>query len=1184
MICPMSAVACPACQTVAAPGAKFCSECGTALARTCPSCATSVDAAAKFCPECGTSLSAAAEPATTGPISGPAPVAERRFVTVLFADLVGFTTLSESRDAEEVRELLSRYFETARSIIGRYGGRVEKFIGDAVMALWGAPVAQEDDAERAVRAAFELVSAVEALGAEAGASDLRLRAGVLTGEAAVTLGAEGEGMVAGDLVNTAARIQSAADPGSVLVGDATRRASEAAIAYESAGSHDLKGKSEPLQLHRALRVIANRGGEGRAAGLEPPFVGRDREFRLVKDLFHASAEDGKAHLLSVVGVAGIGKSRLAWEFEKYLDGLVASVRWHKGRCLAYGDAIAYWALAEMVRMRARISEDEAAESALPKLTAVVEQFVTDPEERTFVEPRLQQLLGLSDRTALDRMDLFSGWRTFFERMAEHDPVVLMFEDIQWADSALVEFVEYLLEWSRNLPIFVITLARPELTDRHGGWGSSTRSFTSLFLEPLPADAIDAILVGLVPGFPDDVRAQIRDRADGIPLYAVETVRMLLDRGLLERRGDEYRPVGAIEALDVPETLQALIAARLDGLDPDERRLLGDASVLGKTFSIRGLAALSGSDEDTIAQQLTALVRKEVLALESDPRSPERGQYGFLQALVQRVAYETLSRHDRKAKHLRAAGFLSTESGIDPDEIAEVIAAHYLDALGADESADDAAESRSNALEWLTRAGERAASLAATQDARRAFDQASELACEPLTRATLIERAGILAEVGDEREISLERMREARQLFESEGHPHDAARAAAGMSRALWNLGRIDEAVVLLDEAFAVLASDEPDADVAALAAESARVHHFSGNAETATERVEFALRIAEAQGLPEVISQALNTKALVYMDLGRPHESRALLREALDVALEHDLVNAALRAYNNLIVILTQMDRREETRRIEIEALELARRRGNRNFVVSFGGFRSLSLLAEGDWDGAFELGDEWLPTEPTAQPVQGFFTNRLAWAAFERGDDGEARRLLDLIAAGLDETADLQLREVRATKRMLLAIADRRVEDVAAAAGETVRLDAGMRKLTQAALTVGIALDGLQPTGDVSALLPLIDLSDTASVGQRARQLEVEVGRVRGVAASLSGDHDGAVDNFAKALSAGRNLGEPLFVARALAEYATALVRAGRVDEAEPLAAEARALFEGMGAARAIERLDAAMPVRITA
>jgi class 3 adenylate cyclase len=306
---------CPSCGTEAAAGAKFCSECGTALARACPSCGSPVDAASKFCAECGTAL--AAPPAAP---AAQAPVAERRLVTVLFADLVGFTSASEGRDAEETRELLSRYFETARNVIERYGGRVEKFIGDAVMALWGAPVAQEDDAERGVRAALELVSAVEGM-----APGVRVRGGVLTGEAAVTLAAEGEGMVAGDLVNTASRIQSVAEPGTVLVGDSTRRASDAAIAYEDAGSHELKGKAEPVQLWRALRVTANRGGEGKSVGLEPPFVGRDRELRLLKELFHSAGEEEKAHLLSVVGIAGIGKSRLAWEFEKYVDGLVQTV-------------------------------------------------------------------------------------------------------------------------------------------------------------------------------------------------------------------------------------------------------------------------------------------------------------------------------------------------------------------------------------------------------------------------------------------------------------------------------------------------------------------------------------------------------------------------------------------------------------------------------------------------------------------------------------------------------------------------------------------------------------------------------------------------------------------------------------------------------------------------------------------
>ena len=359
----------------------------------CGNCGTPNPHGTKFCGECGSSL------AIGSPVEavGEMPAAERRLVSVLFADLVGFTTISESRDPEEVRELLTSYFDTCRRLIARYGGTVEKFIGDAVMAVWGAPIAMEDDAERAVRAALELTAAVAALGEEAGAVDLRARAGVLTGEAAVTLGAEGQGMVAGDLVNTASRIQAAAQPGGVFVGDATKRASDAAIAYEDAGAHELKGKAEPMRLWRAVRVVGLLRGVATSPALEPPFVGRDRELRLVKEHFHATVDEHRANLVSVIGIGGIGKSRLAWEFEKYFDGLAADAWWHRGRCLAYGEGVAFWALAEMVRGRAGIVEEEDSVSASAKLRATVDDIVPDANERRFVEPRLAQLLGLEDR-------------------------------------------------------------------------------------------------------------------------------------------------------------------------------------------------------------------------------------------------------------------------------------------------------------------------------------------------------------------------------------------------------------------------------------------------------------------------------------------------------------------------------------------------------------------------------------------------------------------------------------------------------------------------------------------------------------------------------------------------------------------------------------------------------------------
>jgi class 3 adenylate cyclase len=376
-------------------------------------------------------------------------VAERRLCSILFVDLVGFTPLAEKRDAEEIRELLSLYFERAQAIVGHYGGTVEKFIGDAVMAVWGAPVANEDDAERAVRAGLEIVASVAELGVEAGIDGLSARGGVVTGEAAITIGKVAEGMVLGDTVNSASRVQSAAPPGAVLVDESTWRAASGAISFVEFGALTLKGKEDPVQAWRALRVVAQRKGVGRSDRIEPPFVGRDEELRLIRDLLHATEREQRARLVSVTGIPGIGKSRLAWEFLKYVDGLVDTVYWHQGRSPAYGEGVTFWALGEMVRMRARINESEAATSSRSKLSSAVAEFVPDAEERRWVEPRLAHLLGLAEAPAGDREELFSAWRTFFERIAAVGPIVMVFEDLQWADPGLIDFIESILEWSRT---------------------------------------------------------------------------------------------------------------------------------------------------------------------------------------------------------------------------------------------------------------------------------------------------------------------------------------------------------------------------------------------------------------------------------------------------------------------------------------------------------------------------------------------------------------------------------------------------------------------------------------------------------------------------------------------------------------------------------------------------------------
>ena len=483
--------------------------------------------------------------------------------SVLFCDMAGFTPLSEARDPEAVRELLSEYFDRARTIIGRYGGVVEKFIGDAVMAVWGTPVASEGDAERAVRAGLDLVAAVAELGAGAGVPGLAARAGVVTGEVAVTLGAAGEGMVAGNAVNTAARVQAAAEPGQVLVDGATQRLAGAGVGFADAGEHVLKGKAEPARLWRAIRVLSGVGGSQRVDGLEAPLIGRDAELRTVRELFHAAADRRVPRLVLISGPAGVGKSRLGWEFRKYIDGLAEQVWWHRGRCLSYGDGVAFWALAEIVRQRLGIAEEDPPEIAAGKLAAGLDRFVPDPAERAYVGARLGRLLGVQftgdGGGPLAREELFAGWRLFFERLAAEGPLVLLVEDAQYADAGLLDFLDHLVAWSRDLPIFVLVFARPELGQARPGFGTG-RNRSTLTLDPLDAASMDQLVDALVPGMPAAARAKITGQAQGIPLFAVETVRALIDRDIVQPLEGVYRLVGDVGELAVPDSLHALLAA------------------------------------------------------------------------------------------------------------------------------------------------------------------------------------------------------------------------------------------------------------------------------------------------------------------------------------------------------------------------------------------------------------------------------------------------------------------------------------------------------------------------------------------------------------------------------------------------------------------------------------------------
>jgi class 3 adenylate cyclase/tetratricopeptide (TPR) repeat protein len=1152
-------VVCANCGTENETGRKFCKECAARLALLCPSCGAANSTDAKFCGECAAPLVAGASPTASAtsqpvvPILSAAPVAERRLVSVLFADLVGFTTLAEGRDAEDTRELLTRYFDLSRDVIGRYGGTVEKFIGDAVMAVWGAPTSHEDDAERAVRAGLELVDAVATLG-----PGIAARAGILTGEAAVTIGATNQGMVAGDLVNTASRLQSAAAPGTVLVGEATQRASSKAIAFEEAGDQHLKGKTAPVPAWRALRVVAERGGRKRTDTLEAPFVGRDDELRLLKDLFHATGRERRPRLVSVTGIGGIGKTRLAWELEKYLDGLVEPILWHEGRSPAYGEGITFWALGEMVRRRAGLVEIDDERTTRTKIAETLATHVPDRDERRWIEPALLALLGI-DTGAVDSEQLFAAWRTFFERLAATGTVVMVFEDLQWADPGLLDFVDHLLEWSRGFPIFVLTLARPELLERRPDWGAGKRSFTSLFLEPLPPAAMRELLAGLVPGLPETVVKAIVERADGIPLYAVETVRMLLTDGRLALDGDVYRPVGDLTTLAVPETLTALIASRLDDLEPADRSLLCDAAVLGQSFTLAGLAAVSGIDGVGLEPRLRALVRRELLALETDPRSPERGQYAFVQALIREVAYNTLARRDRKARHLAAARFFES---LGSDELAGALAGHYLAAHRNSPEGAEADAVAAQARIALRAAAERAGALGSPDQALTFLDQALTVTTDSGERAELLERAGEAASAAGRHEAAERHLHQAIAAQRELGDRTATTAATAALGRALLSAWRTTEALALLEPAadeFADLAADPAGIT---LGGQLARAYFLRSNNRRAIEVADRVLEAAERADLTAIVADTLVTKGTALAYLGRPIEGLGALA-AGELAGAHGL--AATRAFGNRSGIEIGRDPRValETARA---GLALARRLGRRHHIAILLANGAESAVRTGDWPWALAELDAALAEEFEALERTIFLGADVGFRAF-RGEPVADQ--LDEITRLVGESDDPQVLATVASCDAVVAFAAGRLGDARSAWRRVAELGPGDAPgaLPRAARSALWAGDPDAARADLAAL---------HASGVHGPAVEADRRTIRAGLAALEGPPADALPLYREAIRGWRDLGLAWDEALCGIDMASLLDPAD--SEVRTAADAAREILVRLGAAPFIARLDAAL------
>ncbi len=1155
---------CRGCGTQLPDGARFCLECGRPLASTCTGCDAPLPPQAKFCMECGTPSGPSAARASP---AEPTGASSRRTTSILFGDLVGFTTLSESRDAEDVRELLSRYFDECRQIITRYGGTVEKFIGDAVMAVWGVPTAHEDDAERAVRAGLELVAAVNDFGHDVGAPVLALRVGVVTGEVAVTTGATQQGMVAGDAVNTAARVQSAAAPGQVWVDETTRLLTAAAITYADAGSHALKGKVDPVPLWSVRAVVAAVGGAQRADGLEAPLVGRDRELRLVKELFHQSEESQQPLLLVVDGEPGVGKSRLGWEFEKYVDGLNDLVLWHSGRCVAYGEGVAYFALAEAVRGRLQslVEGDEAPEVSV-MLAHALSTYVLDEAEREWLSPRLGVLLGLASVGTFPREDLFSAWVTFLERVGDGQPVTLVIDDAQHADQGLVAFLEYLLTVA-TFPCFVLMLARPGLLEGHPGLAANRRA-NIVRLPGLADRDVARLLDGLVAGLPESVRDQLVARSDGVPVFAVETVRSLIDRDLVVPRGGQYVLADPdhldLDSLAAPASLQALIAARLDALSHSQRLCVDRASVLGQTFPPQALAALCPEVKDLDAV-LAELVRLQILARDSGRMSATFGHYSFVQTAVRQVALAGLSRRDRRAIHLAVVGYFDS-IGENGDDTAAIRAEHYLEAVAA-VPGEDNDELRAAALTNLVRAAARSVSLGSPGEAARHLLAALDLAPDTAERARVgLELARAERDSGHIQQ-ALDHARDAQAVFLENGDRVEAGMAAAVVGACYGEQGLIEESLAEVEPWWEELQGRD-DAVESLLALSMHLMISLQALGRDFHQVLEKRLALAESTGALQELSACYNLLGIHYATQGALSLGSTLFALSADTADQHHDLHGRARALQNLAA---QENPRDLTRALDYsrQAMAAAQRSGALRWIVGAEANYAVALWSSGAWSELAPLADRLGTPRSDVLTLDDATLTCVALMHQARGELSDA--LLD--AAGGHGGADVASADLAllAWRHTLQSIAAEKGGDPALA------LSHGMSALHGTFATTGLwddlthlwgrVADLALTLGDDAALAQCLAMTDTTGKRLLPTGLRGHRAHVAARIAILAGDEAAVEPAFAEAVAAFEKWGGVPFRARAREDLAIWLLQQGRPAEAEPLLAEVRDAYEQLGA-----------------
>jgi class 3 adenylate cyclase/tetratricopeptide (TPR) repeat protein len=1135
-------------------------------------CGSALDAEAGTRPPRAPTGAVAPLPPVPGPEAVSIPPEERRQVTVLFADLSGYTAFAERMDPETVKSLVDRALLRLGQEVERYGGTVDKYIGDNVMALFGAPVAHEDDAERAVRAGLGMQAAMDEVndGLPDGAH-FALRVGVNTGE--VLAGAVGDAYtVVGDTVNVASRLQSAARPGSVTVGERTMRATDAAVEYSALEPLDLKGKAERVPAWEAVGLIAEHSVRRVSPASESPLVGRQQELGALDSLYERVVREGTSHLVTVVGEAGVGKSRVLREFERQLSEHPSAPSVRTGRCLPYGSGIVFWALGEVLRAECGIVESDSSEQAWQKLRSYVADLMGTASQHSDREAALiGRLLGVDvppelapDEDDPERMReaFLSALRRGIEAIAARRPFVIAFEDIHWADDGLLDAIEHLAQWVRA-PLMLICLARDELLDRRPSWGGGRRSATQLMLSPLSDEDSRELVRALLPQGQEVVPA-VAERSGGNPLFAEEMARRIAEEG-------------TIEAAELPDTVQAVLAARLDSLEPFERRLVQQASVVGRTFPEGALASLARAEGRDLDRALISLQEKDILgpAVEG-PLAGER-ELAFKHVLIRDVAYGMLPKAVRSRKHFEVGAFIEDRAGDRSDEMVALLAEHYgrAAALGRESGVapQELDAMRGRALQFLEEAGDAAALLYANREAAAHYRHARAI-CPQDARAEGVRIGEKLGDVS----LRLGRVDEAIGVWSDclEWHrgQEDLERVAdlhRKIGAALSHKGERKAAIEHYQKGINLLKDGPPRIELVRLYEEAAWLYLHTGDNMLAIYASEKALRLAERLEETRAASRAHGIFGRVFGRIGDTEKARQNLERAVELARGSD--------DSETILALSALGRQLEISEADIsgaravyeEALALAEQVGMLPAQVELHAWLAQLAAYGADWERV-ESSTEASATLAEREGLVGKLCLPYALRGLLRWREGRIGEATVLFHRAHELAEQVGWSEIAFQALFGLALALRDQGDLD---GATAALDQAIEVCERA----GLIAQSIQATGARAVILALANRTQAANeaaamASQMAERLHYPVGRAAALEARGVAEEDPAAgaELLAEAEEAWRVLDRPLEATRAHLLAGQLLL--GHDDErARELLDEAAAQSEELGVPHLAEK-----------